>query len=229
MSKSAFAYTISRSRRNMIEKQISYLDSYITRMRQIYTENIVGPAEAAGLRISMEPNRGAHGEIPFPATFTRMINERFKETNGFNVEIISESPINPKQNLKTPLDKEGNVFLKSNPDKLFTKTFVEDEKVYIGLYTADKATSQGCVSCHSSLKNKTYKIGDILGIRKYLLIYSNEVTIGNFELNTDLESFNRSKRIFEQTLQAVRLGGKFPLDISETKYKTVSEIGRAHV
>lgn len=224
MSKSAFAYAISRSRKNMIEKQISYLDSYITRMRQIYTENIVGPAKAAGLSISMEPNRGVHGAIPFPATFTRMINEKFKDTKGFSVDIISEAPINPDQDLKTELDKEGNDFLQAKPNKLFSKTFVDEDKVYMGLYTTDKATTQGCVSCHSSLKNKPYKIGDILGIRKYLLVYSNDVSVGELELNADLESFNRSKRIFEQTLQAVQLGGKFPLDIFETQYKTISAV-----
>jgi hypothetical protein len=163
MGKAGLGYAMAKSRKKTIEQQITDLDRYITKMRGTYTKAIIGVAKKTGLGISMDPKNETHPAVPFPATFTRMTNEEFGEGRDFGIDIISDDPINPAQNLKTDLDREANTYLKANPDKVFNKIFEENGKLYIGLYTADKAVAPICASCHTSMKNgKQFKVGDIL-------------------------------------------------------------------
>ncbi len=81
MGKSIFAYERAKSRLQIIEQQVSYLNSYITKMRRVYTEKIVQPARKIGLGLSMDPEN--HSTIPFPATFTRMVNENSWKPKNF--------------------------------------------------------------------------------------------------------------------------------------------------
>ena len=121
MSKSVLSYGMAQSRKKTIEQQISDLDRFITKMRGIYTEMVVKPAKATQLAISMDPSNEPHPAIPFPATFTRLVNEKVGEGRDFTVGIISDDPVNPKQVLATSTDREANELLKKNPDKVFLR------------------------------------------------------------------------------------------------------------
>lgn len=224
MGKDIFAYEMAKSRLQGMEQQVSYLDSYISRMRKLYTEKIVEPAKKAGLEISMDPDREFHPAIPFPATFTRMVNEEFREIANFSIDIIADSPVNPSQALKESVDQEGFAYLKKNPDKVFKKMFEHQGRFVVNIYTPDKATAEGCVSCHVSIKNKQYNIGDILGIRKYSLIYSEDIALGKAELNADLKEFIKKKNLFAATLTALRSGGSISLDLENRQTKTVRPV-----
>ena len=222
MGKAGLGYAMAKSRKKTIEQQISDLDRYITKMRGTYAKTIIGTAKKSGLAISMNPSQEPHPAVPFPATFTRMTNEKFGKGREFGIDIISDDPINPNQGLKTELDKEANGFLKENPDKVFNKVFEEDGKLYIGLYTVDKAVVAGCASCHSAMKNgKKFKVGDTLGIRSYKLVFSSDIALGKAELNATVAEYNAAKKIFSETLNAVQKGGKYPLDLKMTKYRTI--------
>ncbi len=222
MGKAGLGYAMAKSRKKTIEQQISDLDRYITKMRGTYAKSIIGTAKKAGLGISMNPSEEPHPAVPFPATFTRMTNEKFGKGRDFGIDIISDDPINPNQGLKTELDKQANTYLKENPDKVFNKVFEEDGKLYIGLYTADKAVVPVCASCHSAMKNgKTFNVGDILGIRSYKLVFSSEIALGKAELNATVAEYNSAKKIFSETLNAVQKGGKYPLDLKMKNYRTI--------
>jgi len=198
------------------------LDRYISKMRGTYAKTIIATAKKSGLAISMNPKNEPHPAVPFPATFTRMTNEAFGKGRDFAIDIISDDPINPKQGLKTKMDREANAFLKKNPNKVFNKIFEEKGKLFIGLYTTDKAVVPGCASCHSAMKNgKDFKIGDTLGIRSYKLVFSDDVKLGKSELNATVDEYESAKKIFAQTLNAVQKGGKYPLDLKMTKYREI--------
>ena len=137
MGKAAFAYAMAKGRLKTIENKTLALDSYITNMRGAYAKSIIKTAKSVNLAISMNPEGESHPAVPFPATFTRLVNENFGKGSDLTVDIISEKPINPAQNLKTNRDKEANEFLKKNPDKIFTQTYEEEGKLYVGLYSAD--------------------------------------------------------------------------------------------
>ena len=222
MGKAGLGYAMAKSRKKTIEQQVTDLDRYITQMRGTYTKSIIGTAKKSGIGISMDPANESHPAVPFPATFTRLTNEKFGKGRDFGIDIISDDPINPKQGLKTDLDKEANTFLKSNPDKVFNKVYEENGKLYIGLYTADKAVVPVCASCHSAMKNgKQFKVGDVLGIRSYKLVFSSDIALGKSELNATVAEYESSKKIFSETLNAVKNGGKYALDLKMTKYREI--------
>ncbi len=146
------------------------------------------------------------------------------ETEKFSVDILSEDPINPKQSLSSDIDREGLAYLKTNPDKYFRKVFEQQGKLMVNIYTSDKATTEGCVSCHTSIKNKQYEIGDILGMRKFSLVYSEDVAMGKTELSADLEKFIHDKNLFVSTLMALQSGGVISLEQEGTRIKPVKPV-----
>lgn len=224
MGKSALGYAMAKSRLKTIEKQVVSLDDYITKMRGVFTASVIGPAKKINLGVSMHPESEPHPAVPFPATFTRLVNEQFGKGRDFNINVISEAPVNPRQNLKTPLDHEANRFLKNNPDKIFTKTYEENGKLYVGLYTPDKATLEVCAGCHAKLMGKNFAVGDILGIRSYRLVFSQDLAVGQSELNASLVEFETAKKMFGETLNAFKAGGKYPMDFQMTNYKATPPI-----
>ncbi len=223
MGKASLGYAMAKSRVRTIEQNIEDLDNYITKMRGTYSKSIVSVAKKVeGVGISMDPSKEDHPTVPFPATFTRMVNGKFGEGKDFKVDIISEDPINPDQTLETGMDKEANRYLKSRKGKLFTKTSEEKGKLYITVYTPDNAVVPSCASCHQAMKGKPFKVGDMLGVRKFKLVFSDNIPLGRSELQASLDEYKDAKKVFEQTLSAVKTGGKYPLDLKMTKFRTIS-------
>ena len=149
MGKAAFGYAMAKGRLKTLENKILSLDSYITIMRGTYTKYVIKTAKNIKLAISMNPESEEHPAVPFPATFARVVNEKFKKGNSLEVDIIAENPVNPNKGLKTDMDREANEFLKKYPEKIFTKAFEENGKLLVGLYTADIATVAACANCHT--------------------------------------------------------------------------------
>jgi methyl-accepting chemotaxis protein len=222
MGKASLGYAMGKSRVRTIEQNIEGLDRYISQMRGIYTKSIVSVAKKVeGVGISMDPAKEDHPAVPFPASFARMVNEAFGEGRDFKVDIISEDPINPKQMLQTEMDKEANAFLKAGKGNLFTKTSEEDGKLYITVYTPDNAVAPVCASCHQAMKGKPFKVGDMLGVRQFKLVFSESIPLGRSELQATLHEYEDAKKVFEQTLGAFKSGGKYPLDLKMSQHRTI--------
>ncbi len=224
MAKSALGYSTAKSRVKTIEQQIASLDNYITKMRGTYTQQVIKTAKKIDLGISMDPSKETHPAVPFPATFTRVVNEKFGKGRDFNVQIISENPINKNQKLKTPLDQKANKYLKANPDKVFSEFYEDKGKLYMGLYTADRAVVKACAGCHSAMMGTQFKVGDILGIRRYQLVFSENIAFGRSELNADLSEYETAKTIFGETLSAVKSGGSYPANLKMTEKKSIQRV-----
>jgi methyl-accepting chemotaxis protein len=227
MVKSSLGYAISKGRVQTIKNNISSLDNYITKMRGTYTKMVIGAAKKAGLTISIDPASEDHPAVPYPATLARVVNEKFGAGKDFKIDIIAEDPVNSAQTLKTDLDKEAFAYLKDNSEEVFSKVFEEDGRLLIGLYTADKATVPVCASCHTAIKGKPFKVGDMLGIRSYRLVYSPDVAVGKSELNASLDEYNSSRDLFASSLAAAKKGGKVSLDLKGTKFKTIKPVDSA--
>ncbi len=229
MGKAAFGYAMAKSRLKTIEDKTLSLNSYITNMRGSYAKSIIKTAKASKLNISMAPSEEEHPSVPFPATFTRMVNEKFGKTANLKVDIISENPINPAQSLKTDRDRAANEFLKKNPDNIFTQTYEEDGKLYVGLYTADRAVVPVCASCHSRMMGIDFKVGDMLGIRSYKTIFSENIEVGKAELNAQLDEYEHAKKVFSQTLRAAKMGGEYPADLKMMKMARLEAINDSDI
>jgi methyl-accepting chemotaxis protein len=229
MGKAAFGYAMSRGRLKTIEDQTKSLDSYITKMRGTYTKSVIKVAKAIKLPISMHPASEPHPAVPFPATFARVVNEKFGQGGDLSVDIISEKPVNPMQSLKTDMDRAANDYLKDNPKKIFTKTFEENGKLFVGMYTADIATVPACASCHTKRKGVPFKVGDMLGIRYYKTVFSDDVAVGKAELHAQLNEYEVANKIFAQTLHAAKMGGEFPADLSMKSMKSLEAIDHSEI
>jgi methyl-accepting chemotaxis protein len=69
-----------------------------------------------------------------------------------------------------------------------------------------------------------FKVGDMLGIRRYKTLYSNDMVTGRAELNASLGEYETAKNIFEQTLSAAKVGGEYPLDLKMSKMARMEAI-----
>lgn len=224
MAKSVLGYAFSKSRKKTIEQQIHSLDNYVTQMRSTYTQYVVKAAKKSGLGLSMDPDAETHPTVPFPATFTRKVNEKVASNNGIEIDILSANPVNPQKGLKTAIDREANRFLNSNPKGIFSRVYEDKGRLNMVLYTADRATVKACASCHSAMMGRTFQLGDILGIRKYELQFANNPGVGRAELNATLDEYNTAKTVFEKTLNAVKSGGDYPSDLTLKNFKTMEAI-----
>jgi methyl-accepting chemotaxis protein len=224
MGKSSLGYASAKSTVANKKQQVSSLDRYITQMRGEYVNSIVKAVKNTdGINISMDPPDGKHPTVPFPATFARLVNERFAEGYTSKIDIISENPINPRQGLKTDLDREANLFLKKNPTQVFQKS-IEKDGLSLVFYTADTATVKGCADCHTKMTSQTFKTGDLLGIRRYDVHFADDIALGRNELNANLTEYDMAKKIFGETITAMQQGGKYPINLKATEYKEAAPI-----
>ncbi len=139
MSNSALGYALAKNSLEAAQAQVSELDRYITKMRGTYASMIIGPAKQAGLKISMHPEKEYDAALPFPATFARIISEKFAASGSFSVDIIAKDPINPAQGLKDAIDQDAFRFLSANKDQIFFKEVKHNNKLYLRYYTSDNA------------------------------------------------------------------------------------------
>jgi hemerythrin-like metal-binding protein len=215
MAKNALGYT-SRIEYKIMESQVVNLNKYITQMRAVYTKHMVAAVDNAGLGFTMTPDGARPKEIPFPATFTRLVNQKFVEGSGekgMKIDILSQNPVNPDKGLKSAMDKNADAFLEKNLDKLYFEPSAEGSALYLIFYTADIATVEACAVCHSGFANRSFKVGDMLGIRKFTIYFAANVELGREALAGQSAEFDRAKQVFEKTLAAMRNGGEYPADM----------------
>ncbi len=224
MGKAAFGYTMFKGKKATIEQNIDFLDRYIESMRKLYTEMVFSPANEAGIKMSMNPKQEPSPSIPFPATFSRLINQQFIKSPNLHVDIISRNPVNLEQGLKTETDKQAYDFLLSNTVSKFEHVAQNKNGSTFSVYIKDKATTKECASCHSVLKNEDVNVGDLLGVRKYQINLPNISAFGQNEANIALEEYIHAKNIFNRTLSAFQEGGEYPIDLEGKRFAVISAI-----
>jgi len=224
MGKSVLGYAMKKNLVTDIRENIVNLDNYITNMRKSYTQLVIGSAKAAGMTVSMDPQNEPHPAVPFPATLTRAVNFNHSKVAEVSVDVVAELPINPDQGLKTEMDVKANEFLKANPDKTYMEPLETDGGLRLVFYTADLATVKGCATCHSEMQDEAYKVGDMLGIRRYELPFSADVAAGYEALNPTLKEYQTAAAVFTKTLAAMKSGGDYPADLAMEKSITAVAI-----
>ncbi|MEG3639611.1 methyl-accepting chemotaxis protein [Magnetococcus sp. PR-3] len=222
MGKSALGYAAAQAGNTARLKQINTLNSYITNMRKVYTQTVVKAAKQGEWRLSKNPQSLSHPALPFPATYTRLVNEAFGGLGGeISVDILAKSPINPAQKLKTEQDSKAQLHLKKDSSSLFmSEPLNVNGALYLSYYSADRATAQACVDCHNAMgSGETYALGDVLGIRRFDVRVSKDYAAGLRTINPSLAEYKTAKTIFQRTLQAVKVGGDYPANLKMSTNK----------
>jgi len=224
MGKSVLGYAMGKNILGDINENILEFDKYVTVMRKIYTKNITAKVKTLGVNLSMMSKDEAHSSIPFPATFMRMINEEYSKVSAINLNIISKDPVNPKQGFDAPSDAVAINHLTENPGSIYFTDVEKDGALILRYYTADIATVEDCAACHTQLENKPHELGDLLGIRRYEILFSNDVAAARKALHPSLEEYQKAEEVFKLTLNAVKNGGQYPIDLDLTEYGNVPAI-----
>ncbi len=225
MAKSVLGFSMAKGRQRTILQQIDDLNRYVTKMRGTYTKTVVKAAKQGKWPISMTPLADPHPSVPFPATFTRLVNQGFGSDANISMEIISERPLNANQGLKDEVDRTANEAIKNDPGKIHISKPLETEKgLFIHYYTADRAVAQGCADCHTRMSGTPFKLNDLLGIRRYVYRFSEDIPLGMRELNPSLKEYKNAREIFSQTLAAMKRGGQYPLDMEMTRMGRITAI-----
>ncbi len=224
MAKSVLNYASAKQYYREVETHVASLNRYITSMRGQYTTSVVSAARKTGMTISMTPEAEQHPSIPFPATFARLVNARANVKGDISAVILSEFPVNPESAMQTPLDRQANEFLKKDKMAVFFKPEEINNAMTLTFYTTDIAVEQECADCHISLENRPYKIGDILGIRRYRIPFAPTMASGQRLINPSLVEYETAKTIFTETLSSMRSGGSYPTDLRRKNFRTVAAI-----
>ncbi len=208
MAKSALSIAMSKNILKQIEESVRSDDQYITQMRKVYTQQVVNVAKEKGIELSMTPHVGE--SLPYPATYTRLVNNNFSAAmqGQSEIDILAKNPVNDDKILTQESDKRAWKALEENPDKLyFELEKQEDGGVNILYYSADIATVQACVDCHNTMKNTRFKVGDMLGIRKYRIFYSKDEKLAKSVLKPSDKELIEAKQAFQKTLDIIQKGG----------------------
>ncbi len=229
MAKSIMGYALANNGVQALRTEVLDLDQLVTRMRGIYTEKVIGPARRSGVGLSMHPEKEPYPAIPFPATFTRLVGESFGDQSKTSMMILAEDPINPEQGLRDATDREAYAVLKADPQGHFAKAVEVDGKLYLRFYSADTATVEACASCHSQMKGRPFQVGDLLGIRRYEMLYAEDAAAGYQRMNPSLEEYETAREIFTQTLAAFKSGGKYPTNLAMTEFREYRGVKDKHI
>lgn len=104
---------------------------------------------------------------PLPAQMFRYGAENVADvTDKFTYSLQSIWPINPQNEPKTPMEKEGLEYIAANPGQNF---YGEEELGGVKYYTAvypDIAVSPACTSCHNDHKDSPrddFALGEVMG------------------------------------------------------------------
>ena len=224
MAKSVLGYASGKQTVENVKTRVASLDRYITSMRGQYTASVISVAKKSGVAISMTPKSEPHPAVPFPATFARLVNAKADSGDGASTVILSDAPVNPDSALQTALDREATEFLEKDTKAVFFKPEEINGGMSLTFYTADTAVAQGCVSCHTAMEGRPYKLGDMLGIRRYRIPFAASMASGQQLLNPSLAEYETAKMIFTTTLAAMKSGGEYPTDLAGKNFRTVSAI-----
>ncbi len=204
MAKSILSISSERDLQDANNQTITGIDKYMGLMREKYTSGIIKYAKAHNILLSMYPEPTQ--QIPFPATFSRQVNEGYYDASNkrLKVNIIADNPINPSKKLTTDNDKKAWSILANSNQQLIRFTENNTTRVY---YTPDSANNEGCVKCHNETKNTNFKLGDLFGIRRYeLTIHPLMLSISQSSINTKTE-YLQAKALFDKSLLVMSQGG----------------------
>ena len=203
----------------------------ITENRRQYTKNVIGKLkkEVPGVH----PNRNyavINGSIPLPSTFLKEVSDGIKQKGIYSYDLLSKWNINKEKGLTTDFEKEAFDYLYNKKGKVFSRFLIHNGLYTLRYATPDIASAETCTTCHNvhedSPKNDL-EVGDVMGI---LVV---NIPIGTVSAKTaalfagsqgeefGTDSFLKTKKAFDMTLDALIHGGKAPLDIEMTEFATL--------
>lgn len=156
-----------RTVEQLLETGIARLTEY-RELRNYYTEEVVGPARAAGVQAGASARVDA-ASIPLPVTMIHDLSERLREQgNGFRLDLYSAAPFPGRSG--RALDAfalEAIERFERDSKGFFHRLEEMDGERYVRVALADRMESATCVQCHNDHPDSPrtdWRIGDVRGV-----------------------------------------------------------------
>ena len=130
-------------------------------------------------------HKGVNGVLPFPTTTIHNLSEIFSKNTGVKFKLYSEYPFKPKADRKlTQTQKEALNFIKKDGNDIWIKRDTIDGKPVLRVAVPDYMNQEGCVKCHNSHKDMTWKpnkwkLGDKRGVLEVITPLDKEFAANN--------------------------------------------------
>lgn len=214
------------------EQLVTVATMQIKADRTYYTKNIIGKLKREWPDFKGSAHyRDIEGAIPLPATFVREVSESLGKTAQYRYDLVSKWNINKGKGLRDKFENEAWDRLSQNPKAPYGQFISAGSGVEYRYATADLASAEPCVSCHNSHPDSPksdFQLGDLVGI----LIVSTPVTkdpklaqallkLGSSNAVVKDHIYDKTVKLFETTLKALREGGTSYTDLGMTKPITI--------
>ncbi|KHE93184.1 MAG: hypothetical protein SCABRO_01103 [Candidatus Scalindua brodae] len=197
--------------------------------REQFTENVIVKLKKDGI-VDVHPNREyaeIDGGIPLPATFVQEVSSKINEKGVYSYDLLSKWNINKEKGLKTEFEKDAFNYLFNKEGTVFSRFMVHNGVFSLRYATADVAAAAGCVDCHNNHEESPkhdFKLNDVMGV---LIVNipigtASPATIAFFADTGDGKlgenTFLKTKKVFDTTLEALLGGGQAPLDLEMNNF-----------
>lgn len=147
------------------EKVAEFIHAIIEANRLNYTENVVDKLHAQGVE-AIEQWKDEKG-VPLPAQFL-MESGRLvaRKDLKFSFRLASMTPIYVWNSANSDFERRGIEAVTKEPEKPFAGFVRLNGGRYFQAIYADRAVTQGCVTCHNNHPNsprRDFKLNDVMG------------------------------------------------------------------
>ena len=121
--------------------------------------------------------------IPIPATTIHNISEKLSQKENVKVNFFSDYPFPNRANrVLDEFQKNSIKFLRENPNEIFIKQDIVDNKEVIRVAFPDTMNANSCLACHNGRDDspkKDWKIGDVRGILEVVMPIHEEFVLSS--------------------------------------------------
>ncbi len=156
-------------RETMVLESAESLSKTLTTFRTLYTSEVVGSAEEAGVEVTHDYKEKEHA-IPLPATLSMLIGNKISEhLDGGETRLYSPYPFpwrKEEGGMRDDFEKEAWEKLTQNPDQPYYRFEERDGRKFIR-YTISDVMRPQCINCHNThpdTPKNDWKVGDVRGV-----------------------------------------------------------------
>ena len=121
--------------------------------------------------------------IPLPATTIHNISEKLSQNKNVKVNFFSDYPFPNRANrVLDEFQKNSIKFLRENPNEIFIKQDIVNNKEVIRVAFSDTMGSNSCLACHNGRADspkKDWKLGDVRGVLEVVMPIHEEFVLSS--------------------------------------------------
>ena len=163
--------------------------------RAYYVKNVVKDIKkyAPNIKFSYD-HEGVNGVLPLPTTTIHNLSAIYSANSGVKYNLYSEYPFAfKKDRVLTQYQKEALKKTKEDPEGIYVKKEMINDKPYLRVATSDYMTDQACVDCHNSHPERTWekgmwKLGDNRGVLE-IMVPLEDITASNINVRDNILLF----------------------------------------